>query len=398
MFARLLRRGLWQRKTRALVALGALTVAATLTAALFNLHLDAQRKIHSEFSRYGPNLMISPRTSGVGEVQLLETALAEQLREEFVPGKVTALAPYLYAVVETKGESVVLAGTWLDQFARLGAFELKAGSPPASTRRPAANLGQAGWRAGPPAAPLSGTQPAPAWIGVAVAQRFELKPGDALRLRYRDNEQMFRLAGVLATGAAEDNQILADLGQVQALVGSPGKLNVILARAAGEATGVEQTAAELAARFPAASVNPLRQVTEAEFHVVQRIRWALLGTTLVVLVVTALCVLSTMTALAFERRRTVGTLKALGATEARLAALFLGEAAVLAVVASGIGFLAGVALARWLGETLFAASITLRWATLPLVSVVTVAVALLGTLLPLRLVRRTQPAVILRGE
>ena len=236
------------------------------------------------------------------------------------------------------------------------------------------------------------------WVGVGVAQRFELKPGDALRVRYRDNEQTFRLAGVLATGAAEDNQILADLSQVQALAGSPGKLNVILARAAGEATAVEKTVSDLAARFPAAAVNPLRQVTEAEFHVVQRIRWALLGTTLVVLVVTALCVLSTMTALAFERRRTVGTLKALGATEARLAGLFLGEAAVLAVVASGIGFFAGVALARWLGATLFAASITMRWATLPLVTVVTVAVALLGTLLPLRLVRRTQPAVILRGE
>jgi len=309
---------------------------------------------------------------------LLEAALAEQLREEFVPGKLSALAPYLYAVVENKGESLVLAGTWLDQFADLGGFELKAGSPLT--------------------APLSDAQPAPAWGGTGVAQRFELKPGDALRVRYRQNEQMFYLAGVLATGAAEDNQILADLSQVQALTGSPGKLNAILARAAGEATAVEQTAAQLAVRFPAASVNALRQVTEAEFHVVQRIRWALLGTTLVVLVVTAFCVLSTMTALAFERRRTVGTLKALGATEARLAALFLGEAAVLAVVASGIGFLAGVALARWLGETLFAAGITLRWATLPLVTVVTVAVALLGTLLPLRLVRRTQPAVILRGE
>jgi len=39
VFTRLLRRGLWQRKSRALVALSALTVAATLTAALFNLHL-----------------------------------------------------------------------------------------------------------------------------------------------------------------------------------------------------------------------------------------------------------------------------------------------------------------------------------------------------------------------
>ena len=376
MFARLVRRALWERKSRGLVALTALTVATTLTAALLNLHLDAQRKIRSEFRRYGPNLMLTPRanTSPGTAPELLEADVAQQMRRDFLPDKLSAVAPYLYAVVEVKGESVVLAGTWLDQFARLGGFELEAGSTPASGATDSA------------------------WVGSAVARRFQLRPGDALSLRYRDAQHIFRVAGILTTGAAEDNQILADLDQVQTLTGSPGKLNAILARANGDAPAIEQTVAELAARFPAAAVNPLRQVTQAEFRVVERIRWALVGTTLVVLVVTALCVLATMTALAFERRRTIGTLKALGASNARLTGLFLSEAAVLALLASGIGFLAGIGLARWLGETLFAANVTLRWATLPLVAAVALAIALLGTLFPLRLVRRIQPAVILRGE
>lgn len=377
MFAQLVRRSLWQRKSRALVALTALTVATTLTAALLNLHLDAQRKIRSEFRRYGPNLMLTPRAgvaSAAAAPELLEADVAQQLQRDLVPDRLTAVAPYLYAVVQVKGESVVLAGTWLDQFARLGAFELEAGSAPAP------------WA------------PDFAWVGTTVARRFRLRPGDSLPLRYRDTRRTFRVAGILSTGAAEDNQILADLEQVQALTGTPGKLNAILARASGDAAAVERTTTELAARFPAAAVNPLRQVTQAEFRVVERIRWALVGTTLVVLVVTSLCVLATMTALAFERRHTIGTLKALGATNARLSWLFLSEAAVLALLASGLGFLAGIGLARWLGETLFAASVTLRWATLPLVAAVALVVALGGTLFPLRLVRRTEPAVILRGE
>lgn len=377
MFARLVTRALWQRKSRALVALSALTVASTLTAALVNLHLDAQRKIHSEFRRYGPNLMLTPRV-GVGPAgsapELLPAQVAEQMQRELVPEKLSAVAPYLYTVVEVKGESVVLAGTWLDQFARLGGFDVEAGT-----------------------APAAGT-PDAAWVGSAVARRFQLRPGDSLPVRYRQAQRTFRVAGILSTGAAEDNQVLADLNEVQGLTGSPGKLNAILARANGDAAAIERTVAELAARFPTVAVNPLRQVTQAEFRVVERIRWALVGTTLVVLVVTALCVLATMTALAFERRRTIGTLKALGASNARLTGLFLSEAALLALVASGLGFLAGIALARWLGETLFAASVTLRWATLPLVAAVALATALLGTLFPLRLVRRIQPAVILRGE
>ncbi len=377
MFARLVRRGLWQRKSRALVAVLALTLAATLTAALLNLYVDAQRKIQSEFRRYGANLMVTPRvTAGENSAaELLPGALARQLKRDFVPDRLTVVVPYLYAVVELKGESVVLAGTWLDQFAELGGFRLTAGDAPGS---------EAG-----------GDK---CWVGAAVAARFELSPGETIALRYREATYTCQVAGVVETGQAEDNQVLADLAAVQVLAGAAGRLNVILARAGGDAAAIEQTVQEFAALFPQASVNPLRQVTESEFRVVQQIRGAVLGTTGVVLLITALCVLATMTALAFERRHTIGTLKALGASNARISWLFLSEAAVLALVATAAGFPAGVGLARWLGETLFAATVAVRWTTLPVVAAVAVTIALVGTLLPLRLVRQTQPAVILRGE
>ncbi len=377
MFARLVRRGLWQRKSRALVAVLALTLAATLTAALLNLYVDAQRKIQSEFRRYGANLMVTPRVmaSENSAAELLPGALARQLKRDFGPDRLTAVVPYLYAVVELKGESVVLAGTWLDQFAGLGGFRLTAGDAPGS---------EAG-----------GDK---CCVGAAVAARFDLRRGENIALRYREAAYTCQVAGVVEPGQTEDNQVLADLAAVQVLAGAAGRLNVILARAGGDAATIEQTVQEFAALFPQASVNPLRQVTESEFRVVQQIRGAVLGTTGVVLLITALCVLATMTALAFERRHTIGTLKALGASDARISWLFLSEAAVLALVATAAGFPAGVGLARWLGETLFAATVAVRWTTLPVVAAVAVVIALVGTLLPLRLVRQTQPAVILRGE
>jgi len=380
MFARLVARGLWQRKSRVLVALAALTISATLTAALFNLHFDAQRKIRSEFALYGPNLMITPRANSP---ELLPSQMARELRGELTPqpgapaaGSLLAAAPYLFAIGEVKGQTVVVAGTWLDQFARLGGYQVEAGAAPAADGESHGRL----------------------WAGAVAARRLELKPGDRVVVRYAGSERAFELVGILSTGAAGDTQLLADLDTVQSLAASPDSLNVILARVAGDAPDIERKVAGLAARFPNAAVNPLRQVTRAEFQVVERIRWALAGVTLVVLVITSLCVLATMTAQAFERRQTVGTLKALGATEARLAALFLGEAVAMALLAAGVGFFAGVVLARWLGATLFAASVTLRWSALPLVLLVTLGVALAGAFFPLRLVRQTQPAVILRGE
>lgn len=376
MFARMVSRGLWQRKSRASVAVLALTLAATLVTALLNLYVDARRKIESEFKRYGANLMVSPRVAAGlgGTVELLPLALAQTMEEDFQPGRLESVVPNLYAVVEHNGESVVLAGTWLDQFARLGGFEVRQGSAPAEREDDRC------------------------WLGVAAAERFAAGAGDTLELKYRDATLACTVAGVLETGQAGDNQILAGLGMVKPLLGAAGRVNVILARATGAAAQIEQTVAELNAALPAGSVTPLRQITESEFRVVDRIRRAALGMTLVVLVITALCVLATMTSLAFERQKTIGTLKALGASNARISLIFLSEGATLALIAALIGFGLGLGLAAWLGGALFAADVTIRWITLPWVVAVTLAIALAGMLLPVRLVWQTQPAVILRGE
>lgn len=376
MFVRMVSRGLWQRKSRASVALLALTLAATLITALLNLYVDARRKIESEFRRYGANLMVSPSFSSgaAGAPELLPVALAQQMEEEFQPQQLESVVPNLFAVVTLKGESLVLAGTWLDQFSQMGGFELLQGSAP------------------------DARDDDRCWAGVAVAQRFGLNAGDSVELAYRDATHTCVVAGVIETGQAEDTQILAALTRVQALVGSSEGLNVILARVRGEASEVERTVTVLSAALETGSVTPLRQITESEFRVVDRIRRVAMGTTLVVLVITTLCVLATLTSLAFERQKTIATLKAMGATNARISFIFLSEGVVLALLASALGFGVGLGLASWLGGALFAASVSVRWVILPWVVGVTLGIALIGTLFPMRLVRRTQPAVILRGE
>ena len=388
MFIRILSRGLWQRRNRAALALLALTLAATLMTALLNLYVDARRKIESEFKLFGANVMITPgsdRTVGAaGTPELLRTELAEQLLEQFHPGRLESVVPSFLMVVEVDGHSVVLNGTWLDQFTELGGFKLLGGRLPESRDDDGC------------------------WLGRNVAEQFGLDVNanandsygnsDAVQLAYRDSSFTCQVEGVLESGQAEDNQIFAALPTVERLSGVSGRLNVILARATGDAAAVENTVAEISVAAPSASVNALRQITESEFRVVERIRRAAAGTTLVVLVTIALCVWTTMTSLAFERQQTIGTLKALGASNLRVGLIFLAEAVVLAVLASVIGFATGQGLAVWLGGTLFSAGVNVRWVTLPWAAAVTVSIAVLGTIFPLRLTQRTQPAVILRGE
>ena len=59
---------------------------------------------------------------------------------------------------------------------------------------------------------------------------------------------------------------------------------------------------------------------------------------------TSLCVLATMAALAIERREDVGLMKALGGSISRIVGLFLAEVGVLGAVGGVIGCIVGMAL------------------------------------------------------
>jgi ABC-type antimicrobial peptide transport system permease subunit len=70
---------------------------------------------------------------------------------------------------------------------------------------------------------------------------------------------------------------------------------------------------------------------------------------------------------------------------------------VLGAAGGLIGCFAGVVLSRWMGQRVFGTSISARWEIFPLTIGLMVIVALAGAL-PLRLLGKVKPAVILRGE
>ena len=118
---------------------------------------------------------------------------------------------------------------------------------------------------------------------------------------------------------------------------------------------------------------------------------------LLILVLTSLCVLATMAALAIERREDVGLMKALGGSISRVVGLFLAEVGVLGAAGGAIGCLAGMILTRWMGHRLFGATISMRWEIIPLTIALMIGVALAGAS-PLRMLGNVKPAVIFRGE
>jgi len=386
MFARLLLKVLGGSRGRLSVALVAVISGAAVISALLNLNLDVERKLSQEFRLLGANLVVSAGAgSGSAMADSTGTATAQQpalMGEKAVMEAIdgvpksdaVAAAPFLYVVARSAGRPVVVAGTWLNQTRALEPTWKLAGEP-VSSREDAEHC----------------------LVGRNVASQFHLAPGGGIDLTYFGRTAHLTVSGVVDSGGPGDNQVFVNLPVAQSLAALPDKIELVQLSAGGNSEEIGAYATRLGVALPGAEVRPIRQVSQAEGSLLNRTRLLIVSMVLLILVLTALCVLATMSALSIERREDVGLMKALGGSISRILALFLSEVGVLAAGGGLIGCFAGLALSRWMGQRVFGAAITPRWEVFPLTIGLMVLVAVAGAL-PLRLLGRIKPAVILRGE
>lgn len=377
MFGRVLWQLLRVSRGRLAVALVALVSGAAVCSALLNLQLDAKRKLTQEFRALGANVVVTPpQAPGAEAAQapLMDASVWEKVAAARTP-EVVAAAPYLYLVARAAdNQSVVVVGTWLDEARRLSPWWKLEGEWIVSRD----DLGRC-------------------LVGSEVARQLHLAPGSSLDLRSAGRTAILRVAGVVTAGGGEDNQVLVNLPVAQRLSGLENRIGVVQLSVAGAAGEIERFVTQLAAAVPDAEVRPVRQLAEAEAQLLGRIRRLILWTVVLILVLTGLGVLATMAALAMERRRDVGLMKALGGTIQRVMRLFLAEVGILGGLGGLLGYGIGVLLSEWMGERVFGTGISPRWEVLPVTLILAIGVALAGAL-PLRLLGRVRPAAILRGE
>ncbi len=375
MFWRLLWQLLRASRGRLAVALIAVIAGAAVCSALVNLHLDAERKLTREFRTLGANVVISPaRATPGGDVPLMGAAEMNKISSARTP-EIVAAAPYLYVVARTAdGRSLILAGAWLDEVRRMSSWWTLQGDWISSREDVTRCL-----------------------VGRAVAKQLNLVPGRELELHSAARSVKLVVAGVVSVGGTEDNQVFVNLPVAQQLAALDGGIGVVQMSVTGSAPQVENVARRLAKSLPGLDVRPIRQIADAEGQLLSRIRVLIFATVLLILALTALCVLATMAALAMERRRDVGLMKALGGSMNRVVRLFLTEAAILGVIGGALGWVGGVFLSGWIGRSVFGSAISPRLEVLPLTVALMFGVALAGAL-PLRLLGQVRPAVILRGE
>lgn len=381
MFWRILRRLFSANPGRLFVMLLALGAGAAVTAALLNLQVDAKRRITTEFRAFGPNVLIVPKGSSGSSSETMPDSIIHSVPVNVASGRVTVKsALYMVANVSVpqsgKSASAVVSGSNSFAFLRV--------SVPSAMS------------AVFPSEPTPSSQPV-CVAGARFAQEMGVEQDTDLVLSSGDHRESCRVASFYQTGGPEDDRVEIGLRAVQHLADLPGRTSLIELTVPGTPDEIQNYIAELQKKIPDAEVRPVRQFTEGETRIYNRISGLLTATVGIVLLLTALCVMAAMTNVAIERKMDVGLMKAIGGATRRVVRLFLAEAALLGLAGGLIGAAAGILLSIGLGKAVFGVAARPRLIVYPVAVGLTMLVAILSAY-PLRRLASIRPASVFRGE
>lgn len=372
MFWRILTKSLRHRWNRILIAALAVTLGATLAAAALSVSVGMEERVGRTLRAYGANIVLVPKGAALGasDAMLKENDLTRLDQENSLLG----YAPFLFAVVESNSQTVALVGTWFDAATRVNPWWKIDGSAPANDDRTTA------------------------LVGASVAEQWRLGAGDEMTVRYRDVTKTFRIAGVLNTGGAEDDQIFASLAAVQELTGRPGQISLAQISALGTQVPLEETTRTLEQAIPDAQAKTVRQIAEGEVALIRRVQLLLALVAAIVLMAAAVSVGATMTTVMLERQREIALMKAMGAEARRIRMLFLAEAGAMGVAGGLVGYALGFAFAQLIAQSVFTSTVELNgWVGISVLAIA-LSVAVIASVIPVRRALAVEAAIVLRGE
>ena len=378
MFLKMITSSLIRRRSRMIIALLAIVVGATILSGLVTIYYDVPRQMGAQFRNYGANMIFTAS----GEEPLTHETVEKGI--SYIPkNELVGYTPYRYETVRINEQPVLVAGTDIKGTEATSPYWYINGN------RPTAN-GQV-------------------LVGKNVANLLGVKVGSTVEIHYYDNEAeksdddidlgttMF-VTGILETGSSEEDYLymsLADLAEITEKVGS---YNVVEISVSTSGANLEKYIERIDSNVEGVKARLIKRVTSSEGAVLTKLQSLVFIVTAVILVLTMICVATTMTAVIAERRKEIGLRKALGASNSSIVGEFMCEGLLLGGIGGILGSVLGFVFAEIVSVNVFSSSITFR----PLILVISVVVSVIVTgaacLIPIKSATEIDPALILKGE
>ena len=207
----------------------------------------------------------------------------------------------------------------------------------------------------------------------------------------------YTVTGILATGGEEESYVFMSLEDMAGLTVSDA-VDVAELSVSASAEELETYAEQITESTDGVRARLVKRVTRSETAVLGKLQSLVFLVTAVVLILTMICVSTTMMAVVSERRREIGLRKALGASDGSIRTEFLGEGMFLGLLGGILGAVLGFAFAQLVSVNVFGSSITFQPLLLPAAVIVSMGVAALSCLQPIKRAVAIDPAIVLKDE
>lgn len=427
MFLRIIKQSFWQGRKQKLLAITTILLSTSLITALLNTSIDVGDKMSSELKSYGANINIVPKSESismeVGGVDYNPLKGKVFLDEKYLPGikdifwrnNIVGFAPLLKQkaqLMNFDNKEIVLEGTF---------FYKNLPVPDESDYHTGAKDVFSYWN-------INGKMPKDdsnqALVGIKLSTDLKIKVGDELHLKDGTREKTLVVSGILSSGGDKDDYIVTSLSVAQELFAKQGKVGSVIVSAltipeddlsrksrrdpdsldsieydSWYCTAyVSSIAYQLEEEYPNSAVKPIWQVAASEGVIISKIQLLMIVVTLAALFASAMGISSLMSTTIIQRSKEIGLIKALGASKEQVYVLFLTESAIIGLIGGTIGFALGCLLSQFISYSIFSSFVPINWIVLPVVLSLSILVALLGSVIPSRMIAKLLPIKVLYGR
>jgi putative ABC transport system permease protein len=406
---RILKNSFLKRPKAVLLVFLSITMGAAVATAFLGIAGEISHKMALELRSYGANILLEPAAVEGGG--FLREEDLPKIKTVFWKYNITGFTPYLFGVAKFsaggKEERGVVSGTWFTKQLEVAGEEpsiqgIKGIAPWWDV--------QGGWPEGPDQA----------IIGATLAKRLGIEAGKELVATVGGRTQRFRVVGVVTTGGFEEEQLFAPLVTVQELLQQSGKVSRVLVSAltvpmddfgkkdpalmtkdeyekwycTAYVTSVAKNVQEVMAGSRA---KPIWQIASAEGSLLVKLNSVMIFLTVLALGASATAVSTSLMASMAERSREIALMKAIGADRFQISAIFIGETLIISFAGGVVGYLLGDQLAELISRTVFSSTIVSPLWLFPTALISAFAVALAGSVAPLRRALLIEPVQVLKG-
>lgn len=395
MFIRMIVASLVRRRSRMIVALLAIIVGATILSGLVMIYYDVPRQMSAQFRSYGANIIFTP----AGEAAISPDALNQSVGV-FADAELEGYTPYRYENSKIHNMPVTLAGVTFDTVLKTSPYWLVNGDLPTKdgeTLVGAKTAESLGIKQGDTVSAIHSFEVTEG-MDVSKIPSYEIYTDPETGETYCDHALDLTVTGILETGGSEEDYLYVSLPDLTYLTLEERGYDIVEVSVAAMQDALKNYVETINGQSTEISAKLVKRVTASESTVLTKLQSLVFIVTAVVLVLTMICVATTMTAVIAERRREIGLRKALGAYNSSIVGEFMSEGLLLGGVGGILGSVLGYVFAQVISMNVFSSSITFRPLLIPVTIVASVLVTGLACLIPIKSAVEVDPALVLKGE